>query len=74
LLKISINTNTYVKSLPGEKEGSQGKTTILFCPLCRQIKLHWNSKPKNCFGFSKRAVQALKPKRSHLSISDERMR
>jgi hypothetical protein len=33
LLIFTINTNTYVKILPGEKEGSQGKTGILFCPV-----------------------------------------
>jgi hypothetical protein len=33
LLIFTINTMTYVKSLPGEKEGSQGKTGILFCPV-----------------------------------------
>lgn len=42
---------TYEESLPGEKEGSQGKVNTLSCPFGQRIAAREIAKPKTIIVF-----------------------
>jgi hypothetical protein len=70
LLIFTINTMTYVKSLPGEKEGSQGKTCMLFCPLTAN-QTPRKRELKNTVDFQSERFRHMGPSLYPFSISEK---